>query len=74
MVGVKPTNAKLRKRAVRMTALLAEVDEAAAADALDASGYEVRTAVLALRLRCDSEQARATLERCGGDLRKALRS
>ncbi|MBV8222493.1 MAG: N-acetylmuramic acid 6-phosphate etherase [Candidatus Eremiobacteraeota bacterium] len=72
MVGVKATNEKLRKRAVRMTALLAGVDATQAAGALDASGYDVKAAVVALQLRCTVEEAQAALRRSGGDLRKAL--
>jgi N-acetylmuramic acid 6-phosphate etherase/N-acetylglucosamine-6-phosphate deacetylase len=49
MVDVRATNAKLRRRAVRMVMALAGVDEAAAVAALGANGMGVKAAILELR-------------------------
>jgi N-acetylmuramic acid 6-phosphate etherase/N-acetylglucosamine-6-phosphate deacetylase len=72
MVDVRATNEKLRRRAVRMTAKLANVPEPAALRALEACGMHVKTAVVALRLALAPADAVQRLERAGGSLRRAL--
>jgi N-acetylmuramic acid 6-phosphate etherase len=72
MVGVAATNEKLRARAVRMVALLSGQGEEEARVALEACEYGVKPAVLVLRRHCGANDARELLERCGGDLRRAL--
>ncbi|RMB61739.1 N-acetylmuramic acid 6-phosphate etherase [Tessaracoccus antarcticus] len=49
MVDLRATNEKLRIRAVRMVAELAEVDENVATGALEASDWRVKEAILTLR-------------------------
>lgn len=49
MVDLRATNEKLRIRAVRMVAELADVDEDTATGALEKSDWRVKEAVLALR-------------------------
>lgn len=72
MVDLRPTNAKLRARACRMTSQLAGVDLPRARDTLCACDWEVKTAVLALRTGLSIPAARARLAGCRGVLRKAL--
>jgi N-acetylmuramic acid 6-phosphate etherase len=72
MVGVTATNEKLRARAVRMVALLAGQGEEEARRALEACEYGVKPAVIVLRRHCTPKEASDVLERCGGDLRRAL--
>lgn len=72
MVGVAPTNAKLRARAVGLTAKIAGVDEAAAAAALRAAGDDVRVACVMLRRCADAAAARALLDAAGGSLRAVI--
>ena len=72
MVDVKPTSAKLRARAVRMTAHLADCDPEAARAALEGAGYRVKVATIMLRSGCTAAEAKGLLERHGGVLRKAL--
>ncbi len=72
MVDVRATNDKLRRRAIRMTAKLANVPEPAACLALEASEMHVKTAVVTLRLALSPPEAAARLERAGGSLRRAL--
>lgn len=72
MVDVVATNAKLRKRALRLVMHLTDATEEEARGALEAAGGRVKTAVIMSRHALDAAQARAVLERCGGSLRAAL--
>ena len=73
MVDVAPTSAKLRARAVRMTALLAGCEASKARAALEASGYRVKIAATMLRAGCDAATAQRLLNQHGGVLRKVLK-
>lgn len=72
MVGVVPTNEKLRQRAAAIVAEIAGVDEGVAKKALERAGFEVKTAVLVAR-GLSPEKARARLREAGGRLREALK-
>lgn len=72
MVRVRPTNRKLRDRAERLVATLAEVPRDRAGPLLREANDDVRVAVLMERLGLDREAARARLDACGGRLREAL--
>ncbi|MET0518922.1 MAG: N-acetylmuramic acid 6-phosphate etherase [Burkholderiaceae bacterium] len=74
MVDLKPTNAKLLRRAVALTMRAAEVDEASASAALQACGHHVKVAVVALRRKITVEQARVLLDAAGGSVRLALQA
>ncbi|WP_018330241.1 N-acetylmuramic acid 6-phosphate etherase [Actinomycetospora chiangmaiensis] len=65
MVGVRVTNAKLRRRAERIVRDAAGVDEAAARAALAAAGDDVAAAVVALLAGVDSPAARERLATAG---------
>ncbi len=73
MVRVRPTNRKLRDRAERLVALIAEVDRERAAGLLVEGGDDVRVAVLIVRKGMGPNEARALLKACKGSLREALR-
>ena len=73
MVDLKPTNEKLRKRAIRLVSELAEVDPALARTTLLSANWEVKTAVLVLRTAVSPSQAREILAAAGGLLGAALR-
>jgi N-acetylmuramic acid 6-phosphate etherase/N-acetylglucosamine-6-phosphate deacetylase len=73
MVDMRATNAKLRRRAIRMVVAIAGCDEAAAAAALTAADMHVKTAVLVAR-GMEACEARALLEQASGSLRRALAS
>ncbi len=73
MVNMRPTNDKLRKRAAAMVAELCDCSIAAARQALDSAGGDVKTAVM-LRSGASASQARALLRKTGGNLRQALAS
>jgi len=72
MVDVRATNAKLRRRAARIVAAIAAVDEPAAAAALSNAGGEVKTAVAMLRLGIGAQAARGQLAAAKGSLRAVL--
>jgi len=72
MVGVVPTNEKLRKRAAGIVAEIAGVDEKTAADALLQTGYRVPLAVLVAQ-GMDLPEAERRLAQAGGRLREAMR-
>lgn len=72
MVDVRATNDKLRRRAIRMTAKIANVSEPAALLALEACRMHVKTAVVMLSRALSPEDAAQCLTRAGGSLRRAL--
>lgn len=72
MVDLRPTNAKLVDRALRLVAELAGVDRARAEELLQGAGGRVKVAVLAERLAGDVGAAERALERAGGHLGSAL--
>lgn len=71
MVDMRPTNAKLRKRAENMVVQLTGCTATAAADALAQTGSNVKLAVLIVD-GLDLADAQGLLDRCGGNLRAAL--
>jgi N-acetylmuramic acid 6-phosphate etherase len=72
MVDVRPTNAKLRRRAVRIVRDAAGVDEQAAAAALAAAGGHAKSAIVALLGGVDTAEAAIRLDRARGRVRDAL--
>jgi N-acetylmuramic acid 6-phosphate etherase len=73
MVDLKPTNAKLVQRSVRLTMHATGVDEAAARATLEQCNFHVKVAVVALLNQQSVEQARAALEQAQGSVRAALK-
>ncbi len=73
MVGMAPTNDKLRARAVAMVAELTDASPDAAATAL-AEGGSIRAAVVMLETGLDGAAARTRLDAAGGRLAEALRT
>jgi N-acetylmuramic acid 6-phosphate etherase len=72
MVDMRATNDKLRERAVRLVALGAVTGEGEARRALEASGGEVKTAIVCLLLSIGPEEARARLDAVGGRVLELL--
>jgi N-acetylmuramic acid 6-phosphate etherase len=73
MVDLKPTNAKLYARAVRLTMYATGADQDAARDALEQCGFHVKVAVVALLKKTSVQQAQALLEQARGSVRGALK-
>ncbi len=74
MVDVRVTNAKVRRRAVRIVRDAAGVDEDTATAALAAAGGHAKTAIVALLTGVDAAEAAARLDRARGRVRDALGS
>jgi N-acetylmuramic acid 6-phosphate etherase len=72
MVDLKATNAKLVRRAIRLTAFATGVDDEAARAVLEQCDFHVKTAIVALSKQTGVEQARALLEAARGSVRQAL--
>ncbi len=70
MVDVQATNAKLRRRAVRLVCEAAHVDQSAAERALAESAWDVKVAIALLRLGVSAEIARTRLAEADGHLRR----
>lgn len=72
MVDVRATNAKLRRRALRMVQQITGADETASAAALEATQGRVKPAVVMLLGKCDAAEAERRLAVAGGRVREAL--
>lgn len=72
MVDLKPTNEKLRERAVSIISICGDVPRHIAEGALVASQNRAKTAILMTKRKLGRAQAEELLTRCGGSLRKAL--
>ena len=72
MVDVRPTNAKLRRRAARILQQAAGVAPQAALHALDQAGYEVKPALVMLLAGVDAREARDRLAAADGLVRLAI--
>jgi N-acetylmuramic acid 6-phosphate etherase len=72
MVDLKPTNAKLVLRAVRLTMFATGADEAAARAVLEQCDFHVKVAIVALSKNTSIDQARALLDATHGSVRLAL--
>ncbi|WP_105036892.1 N-acetylmuramic acid 6-phosphate etherase [Cryobacterium aureum] len=72
MVDVKPTNVKLRARALGIVRTIAGVSRDRAEAALATSGNNVKLAIVLLRTGCSPEEAGARLSTVNGNLRAAL--
>lgn len=74
MVDLKPTNAKLFARTVRLTMHATGADEAAARTALEQCGFHVKVAVVALLKKTTVQHAGDLLDQARGSVRGALNS
>lgn len=72
MVDLKPTNAKLRERALSIICTVCDVQRSIAEGAMVASSNKVKTAILMIKRKMSRVQAEETLVRCKNSLRKAL--
>ncbi len=72
MVDLKPTNAKLIKRAISLTVLATGANEEAARVMLEQCDYHVKVAIVALAKQTTVGQARSLLDHARGSVRLAL--
>src|SRR5690606_20724427 len=72
MVGMRPLNEKLKKRAVEIVAQASGVDPEQAARFLEEAGSDIRTAIVMAAAGVDAERAQALLARSGNRVRAAV--
>lgn len=70
MIDVKPTNIKLKDRAVRIVSQIAQVERETAENILKNNGYKVKEAVLQIKYGFTYEKATEILTQNNGILRK----
>ena len=74
MIDLQAVNEKLKDRAIRIVAQIANVSHSEALAALLKSDWEIKTAIVTLELKLGIEEARAELKKHRGVLRKLLNS
>lgn len=72
MVDLVPTNAKLVRRAIRLTMLAADCDEATARQTLESAHFQVKVAIVAIRRKITPGKAAELLQGASGSVRAAL--
>jgi N-acetylmuramic acid 6-phosphate etherase len=72
MVGLKATNSKLKKRAIRVLSEIVKTDLATAESTLELSLWRIPEAALMIIGELSVQEAEETLSRAGGNLRHAL--
>lgn len=73
MIDLKATNEKLKDRAIRIVAQIANVSHSEALSALLKCDWEVKTAIVSITMKLDIEESRLELRKHGGVLRKLLK-
>lgn len=74
MIDLKPTNEKLKDRAIRIVSEIAETSSSVALKTLLECDWSVKTAILMIKENLSKDEAKDTLKRHCGVLRKALAS
>ncbi len=72
MVDLKPTNAKLKARSIRLTMLATGCDAERASETLNACGYHVKVAIVMIKKNMSEKEAIAELDAAHGSVRAAL--
>ncbi len=72
MIDLKATNEKLKDRAIRIVAQIAQTSHSDALSTLLKCDWEIKTAIVSTTMKLDVEQARLELKKHGGVLRKLL--
>jgi N-acetylmuramic acid 6-phosphate etherase len=72
MVDLVPTNAKLVRRAIRLTALATGCDEALARATLEDAHFQVKVAIVAIKRQITPGKAAELLQSASGSVRAAL--
>lgn len=72
MVDVKPTNLKLKDRAVRIVSAIANVDKETAKNILESNSFKVKEAIIQIKYSVSPEKAEKMLEENNGILRKVF--
>lgn len=72
MIDLKASNEKLKDRAIKIVSQIAEVSHADALAMLMKSSWEIKVAIVALKLKIEVPKARLELKKHGGVLRKVI--
>ncbi len=72
MIDVKPTNSKLKKRAIRFVSEIANVSQKEASDSLEKHEYKLKLAILNLKYGITIEESKKLLKKYKGVLRKVF--
>ncbi len=72
MIDLNPSNEKLKDRAIRIVAQIANTTHAKAFEVLQNCNWEIKTAIVSISFNTDIETARQKLKRHNGVLRKVL--
>ena len=74
MIDLKATNEKLKDRAIRIVAEIANTPHSNALATLLKSDWEIKTAIVSILMKIEPEKARLELKKHGGVLRKLLKT
>ena len=74
MIDLQAVNEKLKDRAIRIVAQIADVQHSEALSALLKCNWEIKTAIISIMMKLDTDEARAELRKQGGVLRKIMKS
>ena len=72
MIDLKAVNEKLKDRAIRIVAQIAEVSHSEALSSLLKNNWEIKTSIVSLKMGIDGDSARQELKKHGGVLRKII--
>ena len=72
MIDLKAVNEKLKDRAIRIVAQIADVNLADALSTLLKCNWEIKTAIVSLMMKMSIDDARTELKKHGGVLRKII--
>ena len=72
MIDLKAVNEKLKDRAIRIVAQIAEINHSDALSTLLKCNWEIKTAIVSAIMNVDIEKAREELKKHGGVLRKII--
>lgn len=72
MIDLNPSNEKLKDRAIRIVAQIANTTHAKAFEVLQNCNWEIKTAIVSINFNTDIETAKQKLKRHNGVLRKVL--
>ena len=74
MVDLKPTNAKLVRRAIRLTVLASGCDDATAEATLKSCQFQIKVAIVAIKKKLSVAEAEKRLATANGSVRAAISS
>ncbi len=72
MIDLKAVNEKLKDRAIRIVSQIAEVTNSEALAALLKCNWEIKTAIIMIKMNIEADNARKELKKYGGVLRRLI--